>query len=136
MRSVDEGEVQRWFTAYLEEFVAVGRRDVDDAARLVAHYAVPLVLSSPRVTTTLTDEAAIVAAISQQIEGMRAAGFAATEVLGGATTVLNASCALHQAALRRTARDGSEIARFDVTYLITDQAAVRRISALIVHSHE
>ena len=126
--------MQQWFAAYLEEFVALGRGDVVDVARLLTHYAVPLVLSSPGGTATLTDEAAIVAAITQQIEGMRAAGFAATEVLGGATTVLNASCGLHRATFRRTAHDGSEIARFDATYLITDQDAGRRIAALIVHA--
>ena len=125
--------MQQWLGAYLKEFVALGRGDVDDVARLLAHFAVPLVLSGPGGTTTLTDEPAIIVALTRQIEGMRAAGFDATEVLGSATTVLNGGCGLHRATFRRTARDGSEIARFDATYLITDQDVGRRIAALIVH---
>jgi hypothetical protein len=71
---VDTAEVEHWFAAYLDDFAALGRGDVDDVDRILAHYGVPLILSSHAACLILTDEAQVRAAAQQQIDGLRSAG--------------------------------------------------------------
>ena len=131
---MDEDGVEEWFSSYLGDFVALGRGDTDDVRRLLLHYDVPFLISTDSGTTALTDEAQVLAMARQQVDGMRAAGYDRTEVLGAETVVLNGSCARHRARFARLRADGSEISRLEATYLITDRPAGRRISALVVHS--
>lgn len=127
-------EVRRWFDSYLVDFVALGRGDTDDVRQMLAHYGVPLLLSSDAGTAVLADEAQVLAAAQQQIDGMRSAGYDRSDELAAETSVLNRSCALHRGRFSRRRADGSEITRLEATYLITDSAGGRRISAIIVHS--
>ncbi|WP_448624811.1 DUF6841 family protein [Geodermatophilus sp. URMC 64] len=131
---MDELSVRSWFQAYLADFIALGRGDDDDARRLLAHYGVPLLVSTDSGSVSLSDEDLVLAAARQQIAGMRAAGYDRSEELSAATTVVNRTCALHRAAFVRLRADGSEIARVDTTYVITDGPAGPRISALLGHS--
>jgi hypothetical protein len=130
---MDTGDVRRWFAAYLADFVALGRGDLDDVRRILDHYGVPLIVSTGAGTRFLTDEEQVLAFARQQVEGMRAAGYDRSDELVAETTLLNASCAVHRGRFARLRADGSEISVVEVTYLITDGPAGRRISALIVH---
>ncbi len=131
---MDEHGIREWFRAYLSDFIALGRGDIDDVRRLLLHYGVPFLISTDAGTTALTDESQVLALARQQVDGMRAAGYDRTEQLDAKTVVLNGSCALHRARFVRLRADGSEISRLEVTYLITDRPEGRRISALVVHS--
>jgi hypothetical protein len=133
---MDEHEVKRWFDAYLADFVALGRGDIDDVRRVLDYYGVPLLLSSDAGSMVLLDEAQVLGAAQQQIDGMRSAGYDRSDELGAETTVLNRSCAIHRGRFSRLRADGIEIARLEVTYLITDGTAGRRISAIVLHSPE
>lgn len=133
---MDEIEVKRWFAAYLADFVALGRGDIDDVRRLLDHYGVPLLLSSDAGSTVLMDEAQVLEAAQQQIDGMRSAGYDRSDELSAETTVLNGSCAVHRGVFSRRRADGTEIGRLEATYLITDGTAGRRISAIVRHSPE
>jgi hypothetical protein len=82
----------------------------------------------------LTSEDQVVAVLEQQVEGMRAAAYARSEILGSEVTVLNSTSALYRGTFSRRRGDGSEINRLTATYLVTDGAAGRRISVLAVHS--
>jgi len=66
--------------------------------------------------------------------GMRAAGYASSEILGFEVTVLNAASALYRWTISRLRRNGSEIGRPTATCLVTDGAAGRRISVPAVHN--
>jgi hypothetical protein len=131
---VDEREVTSWFQAYLADFIALGRGDRDDVRRLLEHYGVPLIVSTDADCFFLTDEEQVLAAAERQIAGLRANGYDRSEGLSAATVVVNATCALHRAAFARLRADGTEIARVETTYVITDGPAGRRISALLAHS--
>lgn len=132
---MDELEVRRWYDAYLVEFAALGRGDVDDVRRILAYYGVPMLFSTDAGTTMLADEAQVLAAAQQQFDGMRSSGYDRSEPLGAAdTTVLNRSCAVHRAGFARLTADGAEISRLEATYLITDTTVGRRMSALVVSS--
>ena len=131
---MDDSEVRRWFAAYLADFVALGRGDLDDVRRLLVHYSVPLLLSADAGSVLLADEARVLAVSQQQVDDLRAAGYDRSEELASETVVLNRSCATHRATFSRLRADGNEIARLEVTYLITDGPAGRRISAIVVHS--
>jgi len=101
---VDSSEVSRWFGEYLDAFAACGRGE-KDAAFLLANYGVPLLLTTDDGFFALTSDDQVVAAVQQQVDGMRAADYAR-----------------------------SEIGRLTATYLVTGGAAGRRISVLAVHS--
>jgi hypothetical protein len=130
---VDSDDVSQWFGEYLRAFVACGRGE-SDAASLLAYYGVPLLLTTDDESFTLTSGDQVVAAMRQQIDGMRAAGYGRTESLRSQVTVLNATSALYGGTFSWHRSDGSEIRRVTLTYLVTDGSAGRRISALVVHS--
>jgi uncharacterized NTF2-like protein DUF6841 len=134
--AMDELEVKCWFHANLADFLALGRGDTDDVRRVLDYYAVPLLLSSDAGSMVLLNEAEVLGASQQQIDGMRSAGYDRSDQLGAETTVLNRSCAIHRGRFSRLRADGTEIARLEATYLITEGAAGRRISAIVLHSPE
>lgn len=134
MPHMDADEARRWFDSYLADFIALGRGDLDDVRRILDHYGVPLLLSTDAGSAVLTDEAQVLAIARQQMDGMRAEGYDRSEQVTGETTVLNRTCATHRGHFARLRADGSEISQLEATYVITDGAAGRRISAIIVHS--
>jgi len=128
---VDNSDVSRWFGEYLDAFAACGRGESDTASLLV-YYGVPLLLTTDDGLLALTSGDQVVAAVQQQVDGMRAAGYDHSEILDFEVTVLNARSALYRGSFSRRRR-GGEIGRLTATYLVTDGSIGRRISALAVH---
>ena len=131
---MDNAEVARWFAGYLENFAALGRGEVRDVGRILAHYGVPLILSTDDESLILTDEAQVKAAAKQRFDALLADGYDHSEVLSAESTVLNRSCAMHHGRFVRIRADGSEISRIESTYLILDGPSGLRISTLIKHT--
>jgi hypothetical protein len=129
---VDSDGVSQWFGEYLDVFAACGRgeRDTDS---LLAYYGVPLLVTTDEGFFALTSDAQVVAVMRQQVDGMRAAGYGRSEALGSEVTVVNATSALYRGTYSWQNRDGAEIRRVTLTYLVTDGPAGLRISALLVH---
>jgi hypothetical protein len=130
---VDSSDLNRWFGEYLDAFAACGRGEKDTAS-LLAYYGVPLLITTDGGFFALTSEDQVVAAVRPQVDGMRAAGYQRSAVLGSEITVLNSTSALYRGMYAYHQSDGSEISRLTVTYLVTDGTAGRRISVLAVHS--
>jgi hypothetical protein len=129
---VDSSDVSRWFDDYLAAFAACGRGE-SETASLLAHYGVPLLLTTDNGFFALTSGEQIVAAVQGQIDGMRAAGFDRTEVVSLDVSVVNSKSALVRGTFSYRRRGGDEMRRLTVTYLVTDGAVGRRISVLAVH---
>ena len=129
--TVDDNEVSQWLGEYASAFVACGRGQSGPAS-LLAYYGVPLLLTTDDGFFALTSDDQVVAAVQQQVDGMRAAGYDHSEILSSELTVLNSTSAFYPFSRHR--RDGSEISRLTTTYLVTDGPMGRRISALAVHS--
>lgn len=130
--TVDSADIGRWFGGYLDTFAACarGERDVD---ALLGYYGVPLLLTTDDGFFALTSGEQVLAAMRQQIEGMRAAGYAGTRALDSEVTVLNAASALYRGTYVWHRDDGTEIRRVSLTYLVADGEAGRRIPVLAVH---
>jgi hypothetical protein len=124
---VDSGDVSTWFREYLEAFAACGRGE-SDTGSLLAYYGVPLLLTTDGGFFALTSGDQVVAAVRQQVDGMRADGYARTEILGSEVTVLNSTSALYRGTFSRQRSDGGEIGRLTATYLVADGAAGRRVT--------
>ena len=131
--AVDSSGVSRWFGEYLDAFAACGRGE-QATSSLLAYYGVPLLLTTDGGFVALTSDDQVVAAVQQQVDGMRATGYQRTEILGSEVTVVNSTSALYRGTFSRQGSDGGEISRLTATYLVTDGAAGRRISVLAVHS--
>jgi hypothetical protein len=130
---MDTSDVSRWFDEYLAAYAACGRGE-QDTASLLAYYGVPLLITTDTGIFTLTGDDEVVAAVQPQINGMRAAGYARSEVLGCEITVVNSTSAIVRGTFAYHRNDGDEISRVSLTYLVTDGAAGRRICVLAVHS--
>jgi hypothetical protein len=130
--AVDGSDVRGWFGEYLDAFAACGRER--DTPSLLAYYGVPLLLTTDGGSFALTSDDQVVAAVQQQVDGMRAAAYDRSEVLDSEVSVLNATSSLYRGTFSRRRSDGAEISRLAATYLVTDGSVVRRISALAVHS--
>src|SRR6266699_1454522 len=131
--AVDSSDVSRWFGEYLDAFAACGRGEIDIGS-LLGYYGVPLLLGTDDGFFALTSDDQVVAAVQQQVDGMRAAAYRRSEILGFEVTVLNSASALYRGTFSRQRSDGGEISRLTATYLVTDGATGRRISVLAVHS--
>lgn len=129
----DSSDVSVWFGEYLDAFAACGRGE-QDAASLLPYYGVPLLITTDGGFFALTSADEVVAAVQPQLDGMRAAGYAGSEVLGFEITVVNATSAVCRGTFSYRGSDGGEIRRVALTYLVTDGAAGRCISVLAVHS--
>ena len=130
---VDTNDVNEWFGEYLAAFAACGRGE-SDAASLLAYYGVPLLVTTDDGFFALTSGDQVVAVMQQQVDGMRAASYGRSEVLGSRVTILNSTSALYHGTFAWHNSDGGEISRPALTYLVTNGPAGRRISALAVHS--
>ncbi len=130
---MDNNDVRQWFGEYLDAFAACGRGE-SDTASLLAYYGVPLLLTTDDGCYPLTRDDQVVAAVQQQIDGMRAADYGRTGILDSEVTVLNSTSALYVGTFSRQRIDGGEISRLTATYLVTDGPTGRRISVLAVHS--
>ena len=122
-----------WFGEYLDAFAACGRGEKDTDV-LLAYYGVPLLLATDGGFFALTSDEQVVAAVRQQVDGMRSASYDRSEVLDSEVSVLNSTSALYRGTFSRQRSDGAEISRLTATYLVTDGSTGRRISALAVHS--
>lgn len=129
---MDENDASRWFGEYLEVFEACGRGE-RDARSLLGYWGVPLLLATDDGFIALTTEDQVIATAQQQVDGMRAAAYDRSDIRGSEVTVLNAKSVLYRAELSRRRADGDEVSRLTATYLLTDGASGRRISALLVH---
>ena len=130
--AVDGNGVSRWVGEYLDAFAACGRGE-SDTSSLLGYYGVPLLLTTDGGFFALTSDDQVVAAVQGQVDGMRAADYARSEILGSEFTFMNSTSALYRGTISRQRSDGSEINRLTATYLVTDGAAGRRISVLAVH---
>ena len=130
--AVDSSEVRRWFAEYLDAFAACGRGE-QDTDSLLAYYGVPLLVTTGQGFFALTSDDQVVAAVRQQVDGMRAADYHGSEILGAEVSVLNSTSALYRGTFVRRRSDGGEIGRLTATYLVTDGTAGRRISVVAVH---
>ena len=74
--------MSRWFQEYLDAFAACGRGERDTVS-LLAHHGVPLLLTTDAGSFALTAEDQVVAAVQQQIDGMRAAHYHDTDGAAG-----------------------------------------------------
>ena len=125
-------ETRAWFENYLRVYAACCRGDSDDTRQLLEYFAVPLLLTTNETAVAITSDDEVVGAVGQQIERLRAAGYARSETLDSTTTMLNGTTALHQAHFAWLRADDSEIARMGLAYVITHGVSGRRISALVV----
>jgi hypothetical protein len=129
---MDKSDVARWFGEYLEAFAACGRGERETGS-LLSYYGVPLLITTGDGVFALASGDAVVATVQRQVDGMRAAAYARTEILASDVAVLNAKSALYRGTFSRRRSDGSEIGQLTASYLVTDGAAGRRISVLAVH---
>lgn len=129
-----EDEVDRWFAAYLADFVALCRGDHSDTRRILAYYGVPLLLGSDAGTVSLTSEDQVLDAAQRQIDDLRAAGYDRSDELAAETVVLNRTCATRRGRFVRRRADGSDIAEVDATYLIAAGSTGVRIVAIVLRS--
>jgi len=130
---VDNDDVSRWFGEYLDAFAACARGE-SATPSLLAYYGVPILFTTDNGFFAVTSNDQVVATVQQQVDGMRAAGYARSEIVDSEVSVLNSTSALYRGRFSRQRSDGSEIGRLTATYLVTDGPMGRRISALAVHS--
>lgn len=130
--ALDAAAVRRWFDDYLEVFAAVARGD-QELSVLLRRYAVPLLITTDDGVVELTTADQLAAVMQGQVDGLRAQRYHRTSLLNAEVTVLNASSALYRGAFVRHDRQGAELGRVAVTYLVADGSAGVQIAVLASH---
>ena len=115
--AVDSNDVSRWFGEYLDAFAACGRGETDTDS-LLGYYGVPLLITTGGGFVALTSGDQVVAAVQQQVDGMRAAAYDRSEILDSEVTVLNSTSALY----RGTDQKGFRILVRDPFWIFGSQA--------------
>lgn len=129
---MDSADVSQWFDEYLDAFASCARGE-RDAASLLDYYGVPIVFTTDAGVFALTSADQVASAVRPQVEELRAAAYDRSEIVDREITILNATSALYRGTFSRRRRDGTEINRLTVTYLVTDAPPGRRLSVLAVH---
>jgi hypothetical protein len=91
---VDVNDTRDWLEDYVRVFEACGRGASDDISRLMDYYGVPLLLTTEATAVALMTDQDVLAAVHDQISGMRAAGYHRSETLRLETTSINGTTAL------------------------------------------
>jgi hypothetical protein len=130
---MNDKDVREWFGRYLDAFAACVKGERDTAS-LLAFYGVPIVFTTDDGCFALTLEEHVIGAVQPQIDALRAAHYARSEIVESNVTVVNAHSAIVDCAISRQRADGTEISRLGATYIVTDGARGRRISLLAVKS--
>ena len=94
----------------------------------------PLLLATDNGFFAVTSADQVIGALQPQVDGMRAAGYARSEILASEVAVINATSALYRGTFSSQRSDGAEINRLTATYRVTGGADGRRMSVLAVHS--
>ena len=128
-----ESDVRDWFAEYLRAFAALGRGE-SRLADVVAYYGVPFLLTADTGIISLGTMDEVAAWLQSQADVMLAAEYDHTETLTGDVVTINRHSAIHRAEFSRQRADGTEINQMAVTYMITRESGVFRISALLLHS--
>jgi hypothetical protein len=126
-------EVESWFGDYLETFAACCRGEAQ-AGRLLAFYAVPMLLTTDDGLVAMTTDDDVLTMVTQQVERLKAEGYDHSEALETEVVELNASSALLRGRFSRLRHDGSEIARLGATYVVVGTAAGLRMCTIALHS--
>jgi hypothetical protein len=99
---------------------------------MLEYYRVPLLVTTDDSVSEVTSGDQVVAMLQLQADAVQAAGYARSEIVDSAVTVLNSTSAFYRGLFSRQREDGSEISRVAATYLVTDGPEGRRISVLAV----
>jgi hypothetical protein len=129
---VETTDVEPWFGDYLDAFAACARGE-GEVAELLTFYGVPLLMSTDEGFLALTAANEVTAMAQRQVDGLRAADYDHSVVLGLEVSRLNRVTALCRGSFSRRRRDGTELGRLTATYLVTGPPQARRISALALH---
>ena len=97
---MDSNDVSQWFGEYLDVFAACGRGE-SDTGSLLEFYGVPLLITTDGGSFAPASGDQVVAAVQQQVDGMRADAYDRSEILDSEVTVLNATSALYRGTFSR-----------------------------------
>jgi len=129
---VDTDGLSKWFDEYLDTFAACARGD-REIASLLDYYGVPLIITSDEGVVALTSDDQVAGVAQGQLDGLRATGYHHSDELHSEITVLNSASALYRGTFSRRDRNGGEIAKVTVTYLVADGPSGLRISLVAAH---
>lgn len=130
---MDVGEVDRWFSEYLEDFTAVARKE-REPHRLLSRYGLPLTITLDDGVVQMSTAEDVIAVVGRQLDQLRAQGFAGSHERDSLTTLFNHTSALRTETLVRRRGDGSELDQVTMSYLIIESGdGGPRITFMAVH---
>jgi ketosteroid isomerase-like protein len=125
--ALEEEAITQTFTNYIETF-----QKLDPHATL-PYFHVPCMFISPQGVRVLVTAADVEALLSQVMEGLKARGYARSELLDRHVKQMSGDIALVSVGRVRYATDGRELERFGETYTLRRTEAGWKIVVAIIH---
>ncbi len=130
---MDVESLSTWYADYVERFAAVGRGD-REVAWVADCYTIPLLATTDDLVAALTTPEQVLELVESQVAGMRAEGYARTEVVSTEQRIVSLTTAVLEASFVRIRFDGSVIGQHTATYVVIGSDGAIRIAALCLHS--
>jgi hypothetical protein len=123
----EEEAITRTFTDYIETFQKL------DPHVTLPYFHVPCMFISPQGVRALATAADVEALLTQVMEGLRARGYARSELSERHVKQMGDNIALVSVGRVRYATDGRELERFGETYTVRNTEAGWKIVVAMIH---
>ena len=125
-------EVRAWYDGYFRTFARLARGESADLDALADLFATPATLVTDDRCLTIADRATLLRSIGDQVEQLRRAGYARSDVHRLEARALNARAALIEGTFSRHDAQGTEFARLGAAYLVVRTDPGWRFAAVII----
>ena len=127
MAEREEEAIAQTFTDYLETFQKL------DSRATLPYFHVPCMFIPPQGVRVLATAADVEALLTQVMEGLKARGYARSELLDRHVKQMSENIALVSVGRVRYATDGRELERFGETYTVRKTEAGWKIVVAMIH---
>lgn len=112
-----QDDVEQWFDRYVETFMQVVQADHTDPEPLLEFFSVPMTLTTATGHQPITDRKAMAAALSQELQTLKAADFAGSSGQDRHCRILHDRAALIEVIWSRHDHKAREFQRIHALYL-------------------
>lgn len=123
----DEADVKQFLEAYYRAFSTL------DLDVIVPYFHEPFLFIGPAGVFVVPDGAALADAFAPAIDDLRSKGYGRSELNLEQLNMLSAATALARGVALRYKRDGQELERAGVTYLLQKSGEEWKIAVLVLH---
>lgn len=114
-------DVNRWFTQYFNDFIAIGAGKIGPS-KILVYWSVPLHMSGSTFSKWFNSPEEVIGFLKEMQGALKQGGYTHTEMLDRNTIVYNENAGRVETIMSRRRADGSEMDRTAISFEIRSKA--------------